>query len=106
LSTPFSPVPYEVVKQNGTCVTVRRGNHEITRNSSFFNKVEEGARSSGPEDDPDVDVADDDAPADDAPVDDATTNNANTPEPEVTVRDRPVRTRNRPRHLEDYVCNS
>jgi transposase InsO family protein len=112
LSTPFSPVPYEVVKQNGTCVTVRRGNHEITRNSSFFKKVEEGAsssgpeddpgaRSSGPEDDPDVDVADDDGPADDAPVDDATTNNANAPE--VTVRDRPVRTRNRPRHLEDYV---
>jgi hypothetical protein len=71
LSTPFWPVPYEVVKQNGPCVTVKRGNHEITRNSSFFKKVEEGAQSSGPKDDPDVDVADDadDVPADDAPVD-------------------------------------
>jgi transposase InsO family protein len=41
LSTPFNPSPYEVVTTQGTMITAQRGEHVITRNSSFMKKVPE-----------------------------------------------------------------
>nr|XP_002730526.1 PREDICTED: uncharacterized protein K02A2.6-like [Saccoglossus kowalevskii] len=39
MSTPFNPEPYEVVSKKGSMTTVQRGNHEITRNASFFKRI-------------------------------------------------------------------
>ena len=39
LSTPFKPSPYEVINCKGSMITVKRGDHEVTRNSSFFKKI-------------------------------------------------------------------
>ena len=40
LSTPFNPHPYKVVARKGRMVTAERGSHKITRNLSFFKKIE------------------------------------------------------------------
>ena len=40
LSTPYSPEPYQVIKQKGSMITVKNDDEkEITRNSSFFKKL-------------------------------------------------------------------
>ena len=41
LSTPYSPEPYQVIKQKGSMITVKNDDKkEMTRNSSFFKKIE------------------------------------------------------------------
>ena len=41
LSTPYSPEPYQVIKQKGSMITVKNDDEkEITRNSSCFKKIE------------------------------------------------------------------
>ena len=41
LSTPYSPEPYQVIKQKGSMITVKNDDEkEITKNSSFFKKIE------------------------------------------------------------------
>ncbi|XP_014666499.1 PREDICTED: uncharacterized protein K02A2.6-like [Priapulus caudatus] len=40
LSTPYISVPYEVTQKKGTCITAKRGDHKITRNASFFKRIE------------------------------------------------------------------
>ena len=39
LSTPFSARPYQVQERKGSMVTAERQGHKVTRNSSFFRKV-------------------------------------------------------------------
>ena len=39
LTPPFSPHPYQVVERKGSMVTARRGDHEVTRNSTHFKPV-------------------------------------------------------------------
>ena len=39
LTPPFCPAPYEITSRKGSMVTARRGQHEITRNSSHFKAV-------------------------------------------------------------------
>ncbi|XP_045170892.2 uncharacterized protein K02A2.6-like [Mercenaria mercenaria] len=38
-STPYDPIPYEVIKTKGSMVTAEREDKQITRNSSFFKRV-------------------------------------------------------------------
>ena len=40
LSTPFNPHPYKVVARKGSMVTAEHGSHKVTRNVSFFKKIE------------------------------------------------------------------
>ena len=40
LPTPFNPHPYKVVARKGSMVTAERGSHKITRNVSFFKKID------------------------------------------------------------------
>ena len=40
LSTPFNPHPYKVVARKGSMVTAENGSHKVTRNVSFFKKIE------------------------------------------------------------------
>ena len=41
LSTPYSPEFYQIIKQKGSMITVKNDDEkEITRNSSFFKKIE------------------------------------------------------------------
>jgi hypothetical protein len=40
LSTPFNPEPFVVEAWKGTLVTARRGSQKITRNVSFFKKID------------------------------------------------------------------
>ena len=40
LSTPFHPYRYKVVARKGSMVTAERGSHKVTRNVSFFKKIE------------------------------------------------------------------
>ena len=39
LTSPYCPTPYEVTARNGSMVTARRGQHELTRNSSHFKPI-------------------------------------------------------------------
>ena len=39
LTPPYCPTPYEVTARNGSMVTARRGQHELTRNSSHFKPI-------------------------------------------------------------------
>ena len=41
LTPPFSPHPYQVVERKGSMITARRGDHEITRNSTYFKPVQD-----------------------------------------------------------------
>ncbi|KAK7099318.1 hypothetical protein V1264_003469 [Littorina saxatilis] len=40
LSTPYSPLPYVVIKKKGSMLTAQRGNHSIVRNSSHFKPIQ------------------------------------------------------------------
>jgi predicted RNA-binding protein len=40
LSTPFNPHPYKVVARKGSMVTAEHGSHKVTRNVSFFKRIE------------------------------------------------------------------
>ena len=40
LSTPFSAKPYVITSKNGTQITAENNSHTITRNSSYFKKVD------------------------------------------------------------------
>ena len=39
LSPPYNPKQYTVTKKKGSIVTVQRGDHQVTRNSSLFKRV-------------------------------------------------------------------
>ena len=39
METPFKPVPYEIINKKGSMLTARRGEHKVTRNSSFFKVI-------------------------------------------------------------------
>ncbi|XP_062577717.1 uncharacterized protein K02A2.6-like [Saccostrea cucullata] len=81
LSTPYSPEPYEVVKQKGSMITAKNDNKEVTRNASFFKKINEHERS--------------------AEVTDDSSDELITAQPEPR---RSTRERRPPAHLKDYVC--
>ena len=40
MSTPFNPHPYKVVARKESMVTAERGSLKVTRNVSFFKKIE------------------------------------------------------------------
>lgn len=109
LSTPFSPVKYEIVKTKGSLVTAKRGSHLITRNSSFFKKVGE---ENGPIEveeepiDPDLDeiVLSDNGGSPIAPNDERLPNPlADVPKRTSTPMKRPVREKKAPVRMKDYV---
>ena len=37
--TPYEPEPYQVIAKNGSIVTASRGDHNVTRNSSRFKRI-------------------------------------------------------------------
>ena len=39
LQAPFQPTPYRVTRKKGSMITAQRGDHQVTRNSSHFKKV-------------------------------------------------------------------
>ena len=41
-STKFNPLPYKVIKVNGSTITVQRNSHQITRNISYFKRINLG----------------------------------------------------------------
>ncbi|KAL5018211.1 hypothetical protein ScPMuIL_003933 [Solemya velum] len=109
LSTPFSPVKYEIVKTKGSLVTAKRGSDLITRNSSFFKKVGE---ENGPIEveeepiDPDLDeiVLSDNGGSLIAPNDERLPNPlADVPKRTSTPMKRPVREKKAPVRMKDYV---
>ena len=55
LTTPFNPKPFVVDARKGTMVTVKRGSQKITRNVSFFKKIDNTATRETDDDDDDDD---------------------------------------------------
>ena len=82
LTTPYNSKPYTVSRVKGSMVTATRDGHSITRNSSFFKKIEPEAQ---------------DIPADPDDDDEGDTI-AGAPPPRYPFR----ANRQRPQYLRDY----
>ena len=92
--TPYDPEPYIVTQRKGTMITAKREGKEITRNSSFFKKLDPDALANTEEpDDNDLTSSTENAPAEE-----------NDPEAPDPVRRYPIRSsRKPPAFLKDYV---
>ena len=55
LTPPFNPKPFTVEARKGTMVTVKRGSKKITRNISFFKKIDNRVTDSSDDEDDDDD---------------------------------------------------
>lgn len=93
--------PYSVVSRKGSMVTAQRGDHRITRNSSFFKSVKPTATthiiSDSESDDEEPTSVPDGTSGNDVPV-------VNVPDVPSAQPRYPVRTRKRPTYLSDYKC--
>ncbi|KAK3092635.1 hypothetical protein FSP39_005203 [Pinctada imbricata] len=98
LSTPFNPKPLCVTDKKGSMITAEdESGHKITRNSSFFKKVE-GMRSlpkfePAQEEEEEFEVTPNE-------VSEPTPNKTSTPN---QISKRPIRSTKRPAYLSDYV---
>ena len=114
LSTPYNPLPYEVKSCKGSMVVARWGDHEVTRNSSFFKKTNKTCGLDHKKHYKNNHDDDDDLVLDDTPLkaEQAQTaeprgaaNNGNGPAgvlpPEPKLSHRVCR---QPAHLNDFVC--
>lgn len=92
LSTRFDPVPFQVVRLNGTMVTARRNNKYITRNVSHFKVMDTEIQG-------DDDDAEEEEEEDDLVSSPNSTSNTNTPNNNVNPPQNELRrsTRNRRR---------
>ena len=91
-TTPYDPNPYVVRGRKGTMITARRKDREITRNSSFFKKVDDCVTVKQEADD-----------NDDVPPESSSPTAATVP-PNVPSRRYPLRSSRRaPGYLKDYV---
>ena len=85
LTTPFSPKPFTVERKKGTMITAKnKDSEQITRNASFFKKIENRI-------------------LEDEEVDKILDTFVTTPGETQTVR-KSNRIRRRPTYLNDYVC--
>lgn len=92
-STPYDPDPYVVSKRKGTMVTAKRDDKQVTRNSSFFKKIDSSQVKK------EADGSDDD----DVNLEPSPPTTVET-QPVVPERRYPVRTSRRPpEYLKDYV---
>ena len=89
----YGEQPYRVKQIKRSMVTAERGNHRVTRNSSFFKRVNN-----------DVHIYADDSWDDDDNDDDVGENHPVTPgQPAADAPRYPARQRRRPRRFDDYA---
>lgn len=108
LSPHYSPVPMQVTSRKGSMVTADRGGRKVTRNSSFFKKV-----NLQPEGKADLQVEAESSPDDQEGDEPNVVPQACTAQPEPFESSEPLqpplslrrssRTRFKPRHLQDFV---
>lgn len=88
LTIPYNPQPYTVIKQHGSMITAKTEDKEITRDASFYKKVNiECDKPAETSDDLCEDIINPQPPAQQEPR-------------------RSTRVRKQPSYLEDYVCKN
>lgn len=88
LTTPYNPQPYTVIKQHRSIITAKTEDKEITRDASFYKKVNiECDKPAETSDDLCEDIINPQPPAQQEPR-------------------RSTRVRKQPSYLEDYVCKN
>ena len=112
LSSYFDPIPYTITNIQGTMVTAKRKDHAITRNSSFFRRINpptttstaiEENSSQSQSDDDDLPEAEITQPT---PIQQPQPLRQTTPAIQQQTTPRPQRQRRLPRRLNDFVINS
>jgi hypothetical protein len=112
LSSYFDPIPYTITNIKGTMVTAKRKDHAITRNSSFFRRINpptttsttiEENNSQSQSDDDDLPEAEITQPT---PIQQPQPLRQTTPAIQQQTTPRPQRQRRLPRRLNDFVINS
>ena len=108
LDPPFDPRPFYVVRKKGNSITAKRGETFITRNCSFFKKLDDDYIDNTavvPVNDP-VELLGDNPETDDTiPVGNDGPGNRPPNEPQPTAVRRSTRTRKPPAKLADYVID-
>ena len=106
LSSYFDPVPYKITQKKGTMVTAKRGDRTITRNTSFFKKVNSAPIADNYQDDQSEDE-DDFQPErlpQQQPMQQQTRHVTPAIDNQQTVH-RPQRQRQLPRRLNDFIID-
>ena len=99
LVTPYRPEPYEVVSRKHSMITAQRGNHQVTRNTSFFKKIPGTCGSMPPEEDEITDTGSENTAHQELSVQKPSVTEADE---QLSAR-RSTREHRAPRWMEDYV---
>ena len=65
MDLPFVPSPYKVESKKGSMVTARRGDHSVTRNTSFFKRITPNCGNKTVVESQDCEIQDPDVPVSD-----------------------------------------